>query len=141
MTAGMDRARRSPLRFLAPVGLVVFFFAFLLVVTTADVSDGGDSNDANDQAEQRDLKDGNDRGERRRERREQRENRGRDDVYIVKEGDTLASIAEETEISVEEIQELNPNLDPQTLTTGQCVLLRDGAECPGASAPPSGSTQ
>jgi LysM domain len=124
MTAAMDRARRSPLRFLAPIGLVAFLFAFLLVVTSADdVSDGGDSNDANDKAQQRDLK-GGDGGDRER-RRERREDRLPDDVYVVKEGDTLASIAEKTGISVEELQELNPNLDPQTLVTGQEVRLRE----------------
>jgi hypothetical protein len=122
MTAAMDRARRSPLRLLAPIGLVAFALAFLLVVTTADVSDGGGSNDANDEAEQRDLRGTGDRGERRRERREERLP---DDVYVVKEGDTLASIADKTGISVEELQELNPNLDPQALVTGQRVRLRE----------------
>jgi hypothetical protein len=121
MTAAMDRARRSPLRFLAPIGLVAFVFALLLVVTTADVSDGGGSNDANDEAEQRDLRG----GERRERPRERREDRLPDDVYVVKEGDTLASIAEKTGITVEELQELNPDLDPQTLVTGQRVRLRE----------------
>ena len=123
MTAAMDRARRSPLRFLAPIGLVAFAFAFLLVVTTADVSDGGDSNDGTDRAEQRDLKGGDGR-ERRRERREE-ERTADEDVYLVKEGDTLASIADATDKTVEELQELNPQLDPQALVTGQEVRLRE----------------
>ena len=122
MTAAMDRARRSPLRFLAPLGLVAFTLAFLLVVTSADVSDDGETNGANDAAQQRDLE-GGDRRERRRERRDER--RVEDDVYIVKEGDTLASIAERTGITVEKLQELNPELDPQALVTGQEVRLRE----------------
>jgi hypothetical protein len=122
MTAAMDRARRSPLRFLAPVGLVGFFLAFLLIVVTTDVSDGDGSNNGNDEAEQRDLRGTGDREERRRERREERLP---DEVYVVKEGDTLASIADKTGISVEELQELNPNLDPQALVTGQRVRLRE----------------
>jgi hypothetical protein len=123
MTAAMDRARRSPLRFLAPVGLVAFALAFLIVVVSADMSDGGDSNGANREAEQRDLR--GDRRDARRERREDRENRLPDEVYVVKEGDTLASISEKVGIPVEKLQELNPALDPQTLTTGQQVRLRE----------------
>ena len=46
-------------------------------------------------------------------------------MYIVKEGDTLGSIAEKTGKSVEELQELNPELDPQALVTGQEVRLRE----------------
>ena len=126
MTAAMDRARRSPLRFLAPIGLVVSVIAFLVVVTSADdVSDDGDANGGNDAAEQRDLEGGgeDDDRERRRERREERA--ADEDVYVVKEGDTLASIAEKTGKSVEELQELNPELDPQALVTGQEVRLRE----------------
>ena len=122
MTAAMDRARRSPLRFLAPFGLVAFTLAFLLVVTSADVSDDGAPNRANDAAQQRDLE-GGDRRERRRERRD--EQRVEDDVYIVKEGDNLGAIAEKTGVSVEELQELNPEVDPQALVTGQKIKLRE----------------
>ena len=124
MTAAMDRARRSPLRFLAPLGLAAFAIAFLLVIATAGDSGGGDSGNADDAAEQRDLKGGGG-GDRRERRREDREERLPDDVYIVKEGDTLASISQKTGISVEELQELNPQLDPQALVTVQRVRLRE----------------
>jgi hypothetical protein len=116
----MDRETGSPLRFLAPLALVVFALAFLVVVVTADVSDGGNSNEDNEQAEQRDL-----RGERRTRRRERRQDRLPQRVYRVKEGDTIATIAEKTGVPVEKILQLNPNLDPQTLTTGQEVRLRE----------------
>ncbi len=54
-----------------------------------------------------------------------REERAEDEVYIVKEGDTLASIAEKTGKTVEELQELNPELDPQALVSGQKIKLRE----------------
>ena len=44
--------------------------------------------------------------------------------YRVKPGDTLAAIADETGMTVEELQELNPELDPNSLTVGQPVKLR-----------------
>ncbi len=41
----------------------------------------------------------------------------------VGEGDTLGSIAEENDLSVEEIVELNPDLDPNSLNVGDRVKL------------------
>ena len=45
-------------------------------------------------------------------------------VYVIKEGDTLTAISASTGIPVEKIQELNPDLDPQTLISGQSLKLR-----------------
>jgi LysM repeat protein len=119
----MDRTRRSPLRFLAPIALVAFGLALLLVVSSADLSDDGGSGGASEEAEQRDL--GSDRSERRRERDAETTPTRQPAKYVVKEGDTLGSIAEETGVPVEELQELNPELDPQALVTGQEVRLRE----------------
>lgn len=49
---------------------------------------------------------------------------GRAAVYVVKPGDTLTTIAEKTGLSVEELQELNPSIDPQALISGQRIKLR-----------------
>ena len=43
--------------------------------------------------------------------------------YEVEEGDTLSAISEQTGVSVAEIEELNPGLDPQALAPGQELLL------------------
>ena len=45
-------------------------------------------------------------------------------VWIVREGDTLVSISEATGIELDELVELNPDIDPQVLATGQRVSLR-----------------
>ncbi len=45
-------------------------------------------------------------------------------VYVIKEGDTLTAIAASTGIPVERLQALNPDLDPQTLISGQSLKLR-----------------
>ena len=44
--------------------------------------------------------------------------------YVVQPGDTLLAIEEETGVSIERIQELNPGLDPQILSSGQRLRLR-----------------
>ena len=46
-------------------------------------------------------------------------------TYTVKTGDTLGGIAVATGIEVETLQELNPELDPQALVTGQKIKLRE----------------
>ena len=42
----------------------------------------------------------------------------------MKTGDTPSSIAEKTGVPLEEIPRLNPDLDPQTLSPGQRIKLR-----------------
>jgi LysM repeat protein len=43
----------------------------------------------------------------------------------VKTGDSLATIAQKTGVTVERLQELNPQLDPQALVSGQKIKLRE----------------
>ncbi len=44
--------------------------------------------------------------------------------YTVKSGDTPSSIADKTGVPLEEILRLNPDLDPQTLSPGERIKLR-----------------
>ena len=49
------------------------------------------------------------------------------ETYTVRAGDTLGAIAEETGVTVDELLELNPDVDPQSLTVGQssaCAMTR-----------------
>jgi LysM repeat protein len=43
--------------------------------------------------------------------------------YVVQQGDTLSDIAAKMHVSLETIQRLNPNLDPQALQAGQRLKL------------------
>jgi LysM repeat protein len=49
-------------------------------------------------------------------------------VYVVKSGDLLSTVAEKTGLTVDELQELNPDLDPQALQVGQRLKLRAAAD-------------
>jgi LysM repeat protein len=123
----MPTAKRTPARVLAPLALVAFGIALLLIV--AGGAGGGDDEPSRSEStaqEQRDLELARER--RRRERSEEKsEGQGRQsqDVYVVKSGDTLGSIAEKTGVPVEKLQELNPELDPQALVSGQKIKLRE----------------
>jgi hypothetical protein len=44
--------------------------------------------------------------------------------FVVEEGDTLAQIAADTGLELDELVELNPQLDPQALIAGERVRLR-----------------
>lgn len=45
-------------------------------------------------------------------------------TYVVRTGDTLSSISLETGVSVDRLQELNPDVDVQALQPGQRLKLR-----------------
>jgi teichoic acid transport system ATP-binding protein len=95
---------------------VAFTFAFLLVLTTSGGDDGdGDGGSQANRTEQREP------AERTTTRRERRTPA----TYRVEVGDTLAGIAEKTGLTVERIQELNPDIDPQALVAGQELKLRE----------------
>ena len=123
----METGHRSPLRSLAPLALVVFGIAFVLVVATS--GGGGDegSRDTSAAEEARDLgtttKDDT-QSKRSETTEDESEEELGDDVYIVKRGDTLGGIAEETGVPVERLEELNPGLDQFSLVAGQRIKLR-----------------
>jgi LysM repeat protein len=53
-----------------------------------------------------------------------RRHRHRARTYTVKSGDILSTVAERTGVSVERLQELNPDVDPNALQVGQKLKLR-----------------
>ena len=119
----MDQPR-SPLRLLAPTALVVFglsFFAVLGGAGSSAPSDGENAQSARSASSRAgtQVTDGesSSAGSGRREGRRRRS-------YTVRSGDTLGSIAEDTGVSVEDLQRLNPDLDPQALGAGQKLKLR-----------------
>jgi LysM repeat protein len=117
----MDMQSRSPARLLAPIAVVIFAIALLVVLATAG-GDGKSKNVSGDtRQEQRDLQL---RKQRKQAKQAKRGDRLPQNVYVVKTGDTLGSIAEKTGVPVDKLQELNPNLDPQALVSGQRLKLR-----------------
>jgi hypothetical protein len=88
--------------------------AFILVVVTIAGSGGDDGDSGEAEADSGISRE----GERALER----------GVWLVREGDTLVSISEETGMETEELLELNPNIDPQVLRAGERLILREGVE-------------
>lgn len=113
-----DPGTPSPLRVLAPAALVVFAIAFFAVILGSGGSEEGSSERTATKEQRSERKRGGDGGERRKPRVS-------GDTYTVKTGDTLGGIAAKVGLSVDRLQELNPDLDPQALVSGQKIKLRE----------------
>ena len=108
---------RSPVRLLAPIALVAFAFALVVVVAGSDLTGGGDGE--TDSASDAPAPSA-ETAERERPAPKKKKS-----SYTVQLGDSLGAIAEKTGVDVETIQLLNPELDPQSLTVGQKIKLRE----------------
>jgi LysM repeat protein len=116
----MDGRRSSPARLLAPIALVAFALAFLLVITGSDTDeDSGADSGNNDRVTQTETTPG------ATTTTDTTEPRVSGTFYTVKTGDTLGGIAETVGVPVTRLQELNPELDPQALVAGQKIRLRE----------------
>lgn len=103
---------RIPGRILAPVALILTAIAVVVAVSISTGA-GGSTSAATTTAtatKQDDQKTGTTA-------------KGKPKVYVVKPGDLLTSIAEDTGVSIERIQALNPDLDPQVLIPGQSIKI------------------
>jgi LysM repeat protein len=109
-------AARSPARFLAPLALLGFVVALLLVVSHSSDS-GSSGNDGQTTQEQPASSHSSKSGGKSSSHKGPR-------FYRVKPGDTPTSIASKVGVPLSQIQKLNPNLDPQTLNVGDRIKLR-----------------
>ena len=118
----MDTAeRRSPLRVLAPVALVIFGLALVLIISSANGGGGGGGTSSPSAEKARDLGSGN---ASKKSRKASRSDKLPKSIYIVKSGDTLGSISQKVGVSVTKLQELNPDLDQFSLVAGQKIKIR-----------------
>ncbi len=106
---------RSSIRLLAPAALVVCLFAFGLVVIRAGGGDESGPPPA-DPATQTETS---------KQARTTPAAKPKPATYTVKAGDNLGSIAEKTSVPVDRLRELNPELDPQALVSGQKIKLKE----------------
>jgi LysM repeat protein len=113
--------RRSPLRILAPVALIIFGLALVLIISSTGGSGGGGSTSSSSAEKARDL--GSANASKSKSRKSTRDKLPKS-VYVVQSGDTLGSISQKVGVSVAKLQELNPNLDQFSLVAGQKIKIR-----------------
>lgn len=109
-------AHRSPARWLAPLALAVFVFALVSIVNSGTDGDGEGANDTSVPAATQPSDGGEEGAGGKRERQSK--------TYVVKLGDTPSQIAAETGVSLDQIEKLNPDLDPQLLAPGEKIRIR-----------------
>jgi len=102
-------AGRSPARFLAPLALLAVAFALFSILGGG----GGGDEDPATTNQPRATATATPKKETKRKRK----------VYVVKPGDTPSGIAEKTGVSLEQLEEANPDLDPQLLAPGQRIRI------------------
>src|SRR3954453_18801120 len=107
-------AGRSPARFLAPIALIAFLFALYSVVNGATDPKTGRGNGAET---------GKPTATATKTRAKKSGAKKKRKTYTVKSGDTPSGIAAKAGISLEELEKLNPKLDPQTLSPGERLRL------------------
>jgi LysM repeat protein len=105
-------ARRSPARLLAPLALVGFVVALLVVINGAGTDGSPKTSGSGSKATATATPTRKEKARKQRKR------------YTVKAGDTPSGIAEKTGVPLSTILELNPDLDDQTLTVGDKIKLR-----------------
>jgi len=106
-------AGRSPARFLAPLALVAFALALFIVVSNT-TRDGRDETGAQGSSAPAAVTP-SPKAKKKHKRRK---------TYTIKAGDTPSGIAVKVNVPLDQILELNPDLDPQTLTPGTKIKLR-----------------
>jgi|SRR4051794_4862833 LysM repeat protein len=107
--------RRSPARFLAPIALVAVAFALYSVTQDSNKSPSN-SNGSNATATP------SAGGKKSTSKKKSSSSSKKRKTYTVKPGDTLSAIAEKTGVSLETLNDLNP--DVETLSPGQKLKLR-----------------
>jgi len=100
-------ADRNPARLAAPLALLAAAVAIAVVVQASGSSAPTDSPSVTRTAATQPV----------------RHTRAAPRFYVVKSGDTLTVIAGKTNVSLETIQRLNPEVDPNALQTGQRLEL------------------
>jgi LysM repeat protein len=107
---------RSPARWLAPLALLGAVAAIMLVISSFDGGSGdaastvpGITGSTTTTTDATATTPASTSGRR---------------FYVVKDGDVLSAIAEKTGVALEVIEQLNPDVDAQTLHAGQRIKLR-----------------
>jgi LysM repeat protein len=113
----LDHERPRFARLLAPLALIAFAMVLVAMVLGSGVV--GDDEKAGSGPSTSDLPAATERTTTAGRQQKRRA------TYTIKANDTLSGIAAETGTTVERLQELNPELDPQGLVAGQKIKLRE----------------
>jgi LysM repeat protein len=107
-------AARSPARFLAPLALLAVIGALYLIVKPQPAADSGS---ATPTTTTQPVK-------KQSAKKSAAKKKKTPKTYTVQPGDTPSGIAEQAGISLTELEQLNPSLDPQALAPGEKLKVK-----------------
>jgi LysM repeat protein len=113
-------AHRSSSRWLAPLALLAALIAVWVVVQSTT----GDDQSSSTQTRKSETNVKTSTGGRTTAADAPTNASSEPRTYTVKAGDTLGTIAEVTGVPIDQLLEVNPELDPQSLSVGQRIRLR-----------------
>ena len=114
----MSRISTALARVLAVLALAAVALAIFLVISSSLEDSDSDNKEPAVQRQGQNNNNGNNGGNG---------NQGQNNppkFYVVQPGDSLSLIAEKTGVSLERLQQLNPDIDPQLLPSGVKLRLR-----------------
>jgi LysM repeat protein len=117
------RARRSPARFLGPLALIAVVVAFLAIVSGSGTNSGSSPTDTSTNTTPTASHKTGAKKKSTVKSTTQTTAQG-PKTYTVVVGDTLGAIATKTGVSLDQIQTLNPDVDPHAMVAGQVIKLR-----------------
>ena len=112
----MSRISTALARVLAVLALAVVALAIFLVISASLDESDKDGDGGKPAVQRQDSNDGDDDGNQNQNNPPK--------FYVVQPGDSLSLIAEKTGVSLERLQQLNPDIDPQLLPSGVKLRLR-----------------
>ncbi len=110
----MEREPNPAARVIAPAALALGFILAAIVVGASLAGSDADP----------ERRGGGSQRQERQQAGGEESGTSRERHYVVKPGDTLEQISDETGVPVERIIALNPDVDPQALVSGQRLRLR-----------------
>ena len=109
-------AHRGIARVVAPLALVAFVIALLMVISASgDHTDSGTSTK---------IGEGSAKSQKSKPHVRATKSTTAPKYYTVQPNDSFSTIAAQNGVSTDKIQELNPDLDPQLLSIGDRIRLR-----------------
>ena len=119
-----QRTRRSPARFLAPLALLAVLIAFVMVVSGSGGSDSPGTADKTTETSSATGTKTTAKTTATNAKKAAAVKKAAQKTYTVQAGDSFGAIAAKTGITVEQLQELNPNADSRLLQTGQKLRVK-----------------
>ena len=114
-----------PSRWIAPLALLAALGAVLFVISGSTQDSESGSESAAPSEERAETTGSTDEEREAGETTASTSTTSQRKTYRVRPGDTLGVISERTGVSVEELQELNPDIDANSLTVGEKIKLTE----------------